>query len=170
MKVIILTCDKEVDYVKASYQSWKDMGYDNIEFYEVKRHTNNLNKAIMDNWKKYFNNNEIKEDLIIAEDDVIVKKELYKLKYEIDRKSINYLCFQNEISAGSIKVGSQAIYIPLNEVEYFKWKLNKNASKHFDRFMSRLATVKFPYDKKEFGEEIEHISLITNKLRLGKKI
>jgi hypothetical protein len=36
--------------------------------------------------------------------------------------------------------------------------------------MSRLATVKFPYDKKEFGEEIEHISLITNKLRLGKKI
>jgi hypothetical protein len=68
MKVIILTCDKEVDYVKASYQSWKDMGYDNIEFYEVKRHTNNLNKAIMDNWKKYFNNNEIKMQVNILID------------------------------------------------------------------------------------------------------
>ena len=169
MKVIILTTDENSDYAKESYKSWIDNGF-NVEYYKVKRETNvKPSKIIMNNWKKYFAINEIKEDIIIAEDDVLVIKKYNEMINEIAKDKINYLCFQKQINGGSIKVGSQAIYIPLVQLEYFKSVLNKMANRHFDRFMSRVYGVVFPYKAKEFGEEIEHISQITNKIRLGKK-
>jgi len=169
MKVIILTTDENSDYAKESYKTWIDNGF-KVEYYKVKRETNvKPSKIIMNNWKKYFAINEIKEDIIIAEDDVYVLKKYDEMINEIAHDKINYLCFQKQINGGSIKVGSQAIYIPLVQLQYFKSVLNKMASRHFDRFMSRVYGVVFPYKAKEFGEEIEHISQITNKIRLGKK-
>ncbi len=149
-----------------------DNGFNNIEYYEVRRDdgTTRPSKIVMNNWKKYFAINDINEDIILAEDDVIVKKKYNEIKNEIALDKINYLCFQKQITGGSIKVGAQAIYIPLVELQYFKFKLQKMASRHFDRFMSRLPGVEFPYQAKEFGEEIEHRSQIINSIRVGKKI
>ncbi len=85
MKVIILTTDADSKYAKVSYRFWVDNGFINIEYYEVRRDdgTTRPSKIVMNNWKKYFAINDINEDIIIAEDDVIVKKKYNEIKNEI---------------------------------------------------------------------------------------
>jgi len=139
-------------------------------------------KRVMDGWKKFFRENfgnsdddlinryvlnEV--DIMLMEDDVLIKISKKEMQKRIKRDKINFLCYQKffKEKGKDIPVGSQVIYIPWEMIVTFAKALLSSKSIHFDRWISRLPDITYNFGPKEFCNEITRISATTGKVRKG---
>tara|TARA_R110000765_G_C18578308_1_gene566048 strand:+ start:63 stop:566 length:504 start_codon:yes stop_codon:yes gene_type:complete len=159
MKVVILFTEYDKN-LKETIKSLNDNMFDDINLHRGIIRPERRSKIVMDSWKEYFSINIEPQDILIMEDDVIVKINKYKLLGLIDIDKINYCFYQNLLKKNNNKyaVGSQGIFIPKEKYKSFIDKLNNSNSIHFDKWLSQLNDIKYIGNPKEYGKEIPHKS------------
>ena len=157
---------------KASLKSWLDHDYTNIELVLGIERKELPSKRLMDGWKRFFTTLKPTDDIIIAEDDILVHINKNDMLKKIKRDKINWLSYQKTFKekGKDIPVGAQAIFIPKELIPYYKEELLKSKSIHFDRWNSRLDKIYYTYKPKEFGSEMTRISATTGRIRKGVNI
>ena len=179
LEIAILTIDPRSKILQATISSLAQMGYgkENIELAMGIVRKEQPSKRVMDGWKKWFGfkdniNQIIKEgrNLLIMEDDVIVKVDYPKLMSEVKMDKINFVFYQKTFKekGKTIAVGTQGVFIPNGLIKFYQRELLDAKSIHFDRWNSRLPNIYYACLPKECGEEITRVSATTGKVRKGK--
>jgi hypothetical protein len=176
----ILNIDPTSKFLKATTISLKDRGYGNdIKLVKGIIRKEQASKRVMDGWKQWFSdNNNINKiisegkDLLIMEDDVIVKINFANLIKKIKKNKINFVFYQKTFKEKGIDipVGTQGVYIPNKLIKSYQKELLNAKSIHFDRWNSRLPNIYYPLLPKEGGEELTRVSGTTGKVRKGRTL
>jgi len=180
LAIRILNIDPTSKFLKATTISLKDRGYGNdIKLVKGIIRKEQTSKRVMDGWKQWFsNNNNINKiisegkDLLIMEDDVIVKSNYTKLIKKIKKNKINFIFYQKTFKekGKDIPVGTQGLIIPNALIKFYQKELLDAKSIHFDRWNSRLPNIHYACLPKECGEEITRVSATTGKIRKGRQL
>ena len=183
--VVILSTEKSrkgIIYATSKLQ-WKKMGFKVVDFLGI-RTPGRTSQIVMRNWQRFFELNKaghsfannIKGDIIIAEDDVEWRLSEKETMAKINKNKMNWLCHQKTFKdkikgeTKTIEVGTQAIFIPAKLKDAFSKKIMSHTGMHFDRWLSLHVDIVKPFKPKEHCAEYTSQSSTTGKIRKGKDI
>jgi hypothetical protein len=183
--VVILSTEenrKGIVYATSKTQ-WKKMGFKVVD-YEGIRTPGRSTQIVMRNWQRFFKLNKadhsyannIKGDIIIAEDDVEWRLTEKETMAKINKNKISWLCHQKTYKdkikgeLKTIEVGAQAIFIPAKLKDAFSRKIMTHTGMHFDRWLALYVDIDRPFTPKEHCVEYTSQSATTGKIRKGKDI
>tara|TARA_R110000803_G_scaffold45649_4_gene96107 strand:- start:1681 stop:2274 length:594 start_codon:yes stop_codon:yes gene_type:complete len=166
MNIIILTTDYNNPYLLMTINSLKQNGYTNIHIVKGLIRDFHTSKIVMDSWKKIFASNVMKQflddDLLIMEDDVIVKINKTDLLTAVWISKVNICFYQKKLVHGLPGVvGTQGIFIPKHLIQDYMKRLKYDDSIHFDNWNFRQDIVRLCGEPREYGVEIARTSNIT---------
>lgn len=165
--VMLSTAEARKGFIYAESKSqWKKMGFKVVDFTGI-RTPGRTSQIVMRNWQRFFELNKagnsyannIKGDIIIAEDDVEWRLTQEETMAKINKNKINWLCHQKTFKdkikgeTKTIEVGSQAIFIPAKLKDAFSKKIMSHTGMHFDRWISLYVDYVNPFKAKEHCAE-----------------